>query len=73
MAWSKLRQGLLTDLGFDSPEGLAQSIGYTDVTHLREALARKVAPNDELMSSMLRTYPVLPPMYFVESHLKIAG
>ena len=72
MPWPKLRQGLLQDLGFATPQDLANTIKYKDVAHLTDALAGK-SPKDELMTALLRTFPAVPAMYFVESNHKVSA
>lgn len=66
MDWGPIRQGLLTDLDIPDAEALAAKIGYSDVAHLRAALARTTRPSDELMAALLRHYLTVPSLYFVE-------
>ena len=73
MPWNKLRPGLLQDMGYESPEQFAEAIGYTYINHLGQALAGKVIPADDLMSAILRAFPVIPAMYFVERNKKEAA
>lgn len=66
MPWPKLREGLLRDLGYEAPEALAADLNYADVDHLKEAL-RGSSPKDDLMTALLRSFPAVPAMYFVQT------
>lgn len=63
--WGNLRPGLLADLGYATPEALAEAINYPDVDRLRAALAGTEPASNELMSALLRHYLIVPPLYFV--------
>ena len=65
MPWPNLRKGLLQDLGYTTPEALAETLHYPNIQHLKEALDG-AQPEDDLMTALLRTYPAVPAMYFVE-------
>ena len=65
MPWPNLRKGLLQDLGYTTPEALAETLHYPNIQHLKEALDG-AQPKDDLMTALLRTYPAVPAIYFVE-------
>lgn len=72
MPWPNLRKGLLEDLGFTTPEALAEAISYTNIPHLTDALAGNV-PSDDLMTALLRTFPTVPAMFFVERNRTVVA
>lgn len=63
--WGKLRTGLLSDLGYDSVQQLAEEINYPNHPDIEQALNGGV-PSDALMSALLRAFPAVPPLYFIE-------
>ena len=65
MPWNRLRAGLLEDLGFRDADELAASIQYSDIDDARRSLAAE-HPSDEFVAALMRAYPTVPTLYFVE-------
>lgn len=63
--WPSLRSDLLQDLGYAHVEALAFYIGYTNVRGLEEAL-NGGTPSDDLMTALMRAFPVVPALYFIQ-------
>lgn len=64
MTWGLLRPRLLADLGFATPQDLAEAIDYPDVAEIHTALAGGYL-SDDLMNALMPYYLILPPLYFV--------
>ena len=60
-----LRSTLLNDLGQASVRQLATRIGFTDVKHLKRALAGTVEPSKTLLTALQLSYQACPLSYFV--------